>query len=93
VEAGGARFNWPLEVDDISTFVIALRHGPFHLFGHGVCILFCHRERGVPQQSRRCAECKHILLRLVKARERVFIDMRGMTCLILDRSQLQVSSG
>jgi Family of unknown function (DUF6510) len=41
----------------------------------------------------RCAVCEHVLLRLVNARQRVFLDMRGMTCLILDTSQLTESSG
>jgi Family of unknown function (DUF6510) len=41
----------------------------------------------------RCAVCEHVLLRLVNARQGVFLDMRGMTCLILDTSQLQKSSG
>ena len=41
----------------------------------------------------RCAVCEHVLLRLVNAGQRVFLDMRGMTCLILDTSQLQESSG
>jgi hypothetical protein len=40
----------------------------------------------------RCAVCQHVLLRLVKARERVFLDVRGMTCLILDTSQREESS-
>jgi hypothetical protein len=37
----------------------------------------------------RCSVCQHVILRLVNARERVFLDLRGMTCLILDTSQLQ----
>ena len=41
----------------------------------------------------RCAVCEHVLLRLVNARQGVFLDMRGMTCLILDTSQLKESSG
>ena len=41
----------------------------------------------------RCAVCEHVLLRLVNARQGVFLDMRGMTCLILDTSQVQESSG
>jgi len=41
----------------------------------------------------RCAVCEHVLLRLVNARQRVFLDMRGMTCLILGTSQVQESSG
>ena len=32
----------------------------------------------------RCSVCQHVLLRLVKARERVFLDLTGMACLILD---------
>jgi hypothetical protein len=40
----------------------------------------------------RCAVCEQVLLRLVNARQRVFLDMRGMTCLILDTAQLQESS-
>ena len=41
----------------------------------------------------RCAVCEHVLLRLVNAGQRVFLDMRGMTRLILDTSQVQESSG
>jgi hypothetical protein len=40
----------------------------------------------------RCAECQQVLLRLVNARDRVFLDLRGMTCLVLDTTQLQESS-
>jgi hypothetical protein len=40
----------------------------------------------------RCAVCHHVLLRLVNARERVFLDLRGMRCLILDTSRLLESS-
>ena len=34
----------------------------------------------------RCSVCQHVLLRVVNTRERVFLDLRGMTCLILDTS-------
>ena len=37
----------------------------------------------------RCAVCEHVLLRLVNVRQRVFLDMRGMTYLSLDTSQFQ----
>jgi Family of unknown function (DUF6510) len=40
----------------------------------------------------RCSVCQHVLLRLVSARERVFFDLHGMACLILDTSQV-VESG
>jgi len=36
----------------------------------------------------RCSACQHVLLRLVNARERVFLDLRGMRCLTLDTSRL-----
>ena len=36
----------------------------------------------------RCSVCQHVLLRLVDARERVFLDLRGMTRLTLDTSRL-----
>ena len=36
----------------------------------------------------RCSLCQHVLLRLVNARERVFLDLSGMRCLILDRSRV-----
>ena len=41
----------------------------------------------------RCSVCQHALLRFVSARQRVFLDMRGMTCLILYTSKVQESSG
>jgi hypothetical protein len=40
----------------------------------------------------RCAACEHVLLRLVSARQLVFLDLRGMTYLCLDTSHLQESS-
>ena len=36
----------------------------------------------------RCSVCQHVLLRLVNARGRVFLDLRGMTCFMLDTSGL-----
>jgi hypothetical protein len=41
----------------------------------------------------RCAVCEQVLLRVVHARERVLVDVRGMTYLSLDRSQLRESGG
>ena len=40
----------------------------------------------------RCAVCENVLLSLVNVRERMFLDMQGMTFLSLDTSQLQKSS-
>jgi Family of unknown function (DUF6510) len=39
----------------------------------------------------RCAGCGHVLLRLVKAGERLLLDLRGMTYLAIDASQSQDS--
>jgi Family of unknown function (DUF6510) len=41
----------------------------------------------------RCSVCQHVLLRLVNARQRVFLDLRGMRCLMLDTSRLLKSGG
>ena len=41
----------------------------------------------------RCAVCESVLLRLANVRERVFLDMRGMTYLKLDTSRSLESSG
>jgi Family of unknown function (DUF6510) len=51
-----------------------------------------HLYMQCPGVVARCAVCEEVLLRLVNARQRVFLDMRGMTRLILDTSQLQESS-
>jgi hypothetical protein len=39
----------------------------------------------------RCAVCQRVLLRLVNVRQRVFLDLRGMTYLNLDTTHLQPS--
>ena len=41
----------------------------------------------------RCAVCENVLLRLAKVRQRVSLDMRGITYLKLDTSQSLESSG
>lgn len=40
----------------------------------------------------RCVVCQHVLVRLVSARQRVFLDVRGMKYLCLDTSPLEESS-
>ena len=40
----------------------------------------------------RCAVCEQILLRLVNVRQRMLLDVRGMTYLSLETSQLEESS-
>jgi NAD-dependent SIR2 family protein deacetylase len=38
----------------------------------------------------RCPVCQHVLLRLVSVRQRVFLDLRGMTYLTLDTGHVRV---
>ncbi|HEY9501064.1 MAG TPA: DUF6510 family protein [Pyrinomonadaceae bacterium] len=40
----------------------------------------------------RCAVCEQVLLRLVEVRHRMLLDVRGMTYLSLETSQLEESS-
>ena len=48
-----------------------------------------HLYMQCPGVVARCAACEHVLLRLVNVHQRVLLDVRGMTCLSLDTSQLQ----
>ena len=57
------------------------RFAEAHLYMHG------------PGVVARCAVCEKVLLRLANVRQRVFLDMRGMTYLKLDTSQSLESSG
>jgi phage FluMu protein Com len=41
----------------------------------------------------RCASCGHILLRLVDAGGRLFLDLRGMNCLAVAPSEVKNSGG
>jgi Family of unknown function (DUF6510) len=47
-----------------------------------------HLYMQCPGVVARCAVCEHVLLRLVSVRQRVFLDVRGMTYLSLDTAQL-----
>ncbi len=40
----------------------------------------------------RCAVCEQVLLRVVRVRQRVLLDVRGMTYLSVDTSELRESS-
>ena len=51
-----------------------------------------HVYMGGPGVVTRCAVCEHVLLRVVSVRQRIFLDVRGMTYLCLDKSQLQDSN-
>jgi hypothetical protein len=50
-----------------------------------------HLYMQCPGLVARCAVCEHVLLRLVNARARVFLEMRGMKYFMLDTAQLQES--
>ena len=43
-----------------------------------------HLYTQCPGLVARCPVCQHVILRLVNARQRVFLDLRGMTYLSLD---------
>jgi hypothetical protein len=43
-----------------------------------------HLYMHAPGVVARCAVCEHVLLRLVNARQRIFLDARGLTYLRLD---------
>ncbi len=43
-----------------------------------------HLYMHAPGVVARCAGCEHVLLRLVNVRQRVLLDVRGMTYLSLD---------
>jgi Family of unknown function (DUF6510) len=43
-----------------------------------------HLYMQAPGVVARCAICEHVLLRLVNARQQVFLDLRGVTYLRLD---------
>jgi hypothetical protein len=51
-----------------------------------------HLYMQCPGVVARCAACEHILLRFVNVRQRVFLDLRGMTYLSLNTAQLQQST-
>jgi hypothetical protein len=53
------------------------RFAEAHLYMHG------------PGVVARCVACQHVLLRLVSVRQRVFLDVRGMTYLSFDTTQIQ----
>ena len=41
----------------------------------------------------RCPGCGHVLLRLVNAGKRMFLDMSGIACFAIDTSEFQASGG
>ena len=56
---------------------ITKRFAEAHLYMHG------------PGVVARCVACQHVLLRLVNVRQRVLLDVRGVTYLSFDTTQVQ----
>lgn len=48
-----------------------------------------HLYMQCPGVVARCAFCEQVLLRLVTVRDRVLLDLSGMTCLSFDTSQFE----
>ena len=80
------------ELSNIFATDVTVAEGRCAHFGAMKCFAEAHLYMQSPSLVARCAECQHVLLRLAHARHRVFLDVRGMTCLILNTSQLQESS-
>ena len=51
-----------------------------------------HLYMQCPGLVARCADCEQVLLRLVSSRQRVFLDLSGMTYLSLETSQSEEQS-
>ena len=51
-----------------------------------------HLYMQCPGLVARCADCEQVLLRFVSIRQRVFLDLSGMTYLSLDTSQSEEQS-
>src|SRR5262245_16919213 len=47
-----------------------------------------HLYMQCPGLVARCCVCQHVLLRVVNARERVFLDLRGVTWFDVDTSRI-----
>jgi hypothetical protein len=80
------------ELSDIFTMDVTAARGECAHCGAIKRFAEAHVYMQAPGLVARCAVCEHVLLRFVKARQRAFLDLRGLTCLILDTSQL-VESG
>ena len=51
-----------------------------------------HLYMDCPGLVARCAVCAHVVLRVVNAEQRIFLDLRGLTYLALDMTQQGTSS-
>ena len=78
------------ELSKIFTMDVTVAEGQCAHCGATKRFAEAHLYMQCPGVVARCAVCEHVLLRLVSVRQRVFLDVRGMTYLSLD-TQLQDS--
>ena len=76
------------ELSDIFAMDVTVAEGQCAHCGAIKRFAEAHLYMRCPGLVARCSVCQHVLLRLVNARERVFLDLRGMTCFTLDTSRL-----
>ena len=81
------------EMSKIFTMDVTVAEGQCAHCGATKRFAEAHLYMQCPGVVARCAVCEHVLLRLVSVRQRVFLDVRGMTYLCLETAQLQDSSG
>ena len=80
------------ELSRIFTMDITNAEGQCANCGAGRRFAEAHVYMEGPGVVARCPVCEHVVLRFANTRQRVFLDVRGMTYLCLDTSQLQDSS-
>ena len=72
------------ELSDIFAMDVSAAEGQCAHCGATKRFAEAHLYMQGPGLVARCSVCQHVLLRVANARERVFLDLRGMTCLILE---------
>jgi hypothetical protein len=80
------------EMSKIFTMDVTVAEGQCAHCGATKRFAEAHLYMQCPGVVARCAVCEQVLLRLVSVRQRVFLDVRGLTYLSLDTAHLQDSS-
>jgi NAD-dependent SIR2 family protein deacetylase len=81
------------ELSNVFTMDVTTAEGRCAYCGTAKHFAEAHLYMRGPGIVARCAACEHVLLRVVRVRQRVFLDVRGMTYLSLDMSSLPYSGG
>ncbi len=81
------------ELSDIFTTDITAAEGQCAHCGATKRFAEAHVYMQGPGLVARCAVCEQVLLRIVSLHQRVLLDVRGMTYLRIDTSELRESSG